>query len=115
MSQVCHAEVQKSGVDEKGHGLFATRDLAAGDRIYTASRPLLAAVERDKLDSTCSNCYWAENVNEVGKKALACSQCKQLYFCSKVGNLREAGLIYFSCSTSLLRAEMPSRDLEEIS
>jgi hypothetical protein len=85
MAEVCHAQVRQSGVDGKGKGLFATRDLAAGDRIYAVNRPFLAAVSASSLTSTCSNCFWTEGSDESDKKCLACSQCKMLYFCSKVG------------------------------
>jgi hypothetical protein len=84
MAEVLRAEVRQAGVDEKGKGLFANRDLAAGDRIYATNRPFLAAVSADSLESTCSNCLWTEGSDDADKKCHACSQCKVLCFCSKV-------------------------------
>ena len=76
-----------------GRGLFATRDIPAGDLIFYIQRPLLCVADRARLEDTCANCLvWVNgfSVEERGTGSdpvtlKACLRCKQVKYCSKVG------------------------------
>jgi hypothetical protein len=82
-----------------GRGLFATKNLPAGELILTIERPLLCVLEGRHLTDTCANCFTCVNGvlgNEDTEKVKlsACSRCKQIKFCGKVCgglNLRLGG------------------------
>jgi hypothetical protein len=66
-------------------GLFATKDLPAGTEIFTIERPLIAALSKERLVDTCTNCYKPGSEVAGGIEALkACTGCKQVKYCGKV-------------------------------
>ena len=54
--------------------------------------PYAAVVDDANLSTTCSNCFMK------GGKLLCCSACKFVYYCSKVGVLEIATIIYLGNS-----------------
>ena len=71
-----------------GNGLFANDSIEAGELIACIPRPLIAVLDPDKLDNTCSNCFFSNKDASVSddssKKLSACAGCKTLKYCSKV-------------------------------
>lgn len=75
-----------------GNGLFATENVLPGELLFSLERPLISAVDKNELQSTCSNCFararvtlgplTSEWVNVEAVKA--CVGCRVLYYCSKV-------------------------------
>jgi hypothetical protein len=105
------AEVRKSGID--GRGLFATKGIEAGQLIFKKSRPLVAALDVQRLEDTCANCFQsqlggaiydptvAEHIADVKK----CTGCRMVAYCGKVGcwmerqNRATADLNYQTCQS----------------
>lgn len=77
-----------------GNGLFASRDIPAGDLILLVNRPFLAVLDTPHLDDACSNCFvWvpqggaAAGGDERDDVVLrACTGCKVVKYCGKVGS-----------------------------
>ena len=74
-----------------GKGLFAPKDIGAGEGIFNIMRPLVTALDNRRLKDTCANCYeWTAGVfihelaNEYEPSNLqTCAGCKTLRYCSK--------------------------------
>ena len=74
-----------------GKGLFAWKDVAAGEGINTIMRPLVLVLDTRRLADTCSNCLeWSSQVflrsivDEYEPPSLkACLGCKTMRYCSK--------------------------------
>jgi len=77
-----------------GRGLFSIKDLGPGETIFTLPRPLVTAVDSSRLVDTCSNCFACAPESQVGDRGgmlgganvKACTGCRTLRYCSKVGN-----------------------------
>mmetsp|Transcript_2950 Transcript_2950/g.8310 ORF Transcript_2950/g.8310 Transcript_2950/m.8310 type:complete len:377 (+) Transcript_2950:228-1358(+) len=65
-------------VPGRGRGLFAARDIAAGETVL-AERPLLLVVSPEYRDLVCTQCLRGLG----GTAALQCSACSQARFCSE--------------------------------
>ena len=76
-----------------GDGLFASKDIPAGDLILRIDRPFLAVLDSPHLNDACSNCFvWvprggaAVGGDERDNVTLrACTGCKIVKYCGKVG------------------------------
>lgn len=101
-----------------GNGLFASKDIPAGDLILRVDRPLLAVLDSPHLNDACSNCFvWvprggaAADGDERDNVTLrACTGCKIVRYCGKVGGnfLVSWACLYVTRSYPLLRlAEFP--------
>ena len=91
MATIGHAHIAQSRIKSAGSGLFATKNIEAGELIFTLDRPAVAALDSASLPNVCSNCF----VSASGITALyggssedvtlkACTGCKTLRYCSKV-------------------------------
>jgi hypothetical protein len=88
------ATLRASSIPGAGNGLFATRDLGAGELIFRLQRPLVAVLDEGCLERYCSECFAEEEADSnaddddgVGRKRrkiLMCAGCKVLGFCGKV-------------------------------
>jgi len=75
-----------------GRGLFATKDLQAGELIFSIERPLVCVLDGTHLDDTCANCFVSSQGPPIGRtvrdvddvQLKACARCKQMKFCGKV-------------------------------
>lgn len=76
-----------------GQGLFAAQDIKPGELIFDLARPAVAALDTGSLPSVCANCF----ASAAGASVLhgevngnitvkACTGCKTLRYCSKVGS-----------------------------
>mgnify|MGYP001387991430 CR=1 FL=1 len=83
----------KSSLISMGSGLFTTQDIEEGQEIYR-SIPFMTAVDYDRnLDNLCYHCLketeYVPGAN-LGmfqeQKCKACSGCRAIKFCSKVGS-----------------------------
>lgn len=83
-----HVEVRTSPT--AGNGLFATKDIGAGELILMIKRPLVGVLDIPRLEDTCSNCFMWSVGSVEGGLALdkptvnACTGCKKVKYCSKV-------------------------------
>lgn len=81
-------EVKKS--DLGGRGRFTKKDHAPGDVLLSIERPLVAVLDRPRINDTCSWCFgWTElpilsgaGPNQVTKVNF-CVGCKKVKYCSK--------------------------------
>lgn len=85
-----------SAIAGAGNGLFATTDIAAGELIFSLERPAIAVLDSKQLDRVCSNCFassedravkYGDVASVVNVKA--CTGCRVLRYCSKVGLIGE--------------------------
>lgn len=87
------ANVYSKKTKDAGNGLFASKDIPAGDLILRVDRPFLAVLDSPHLNDACSNCFvWVpkggaaaggdERENVILR---ACTGCKIVRYCSKVG------------------------------
>ena len=100
-SNVCLAQ---STVPGSGQGLVATKDFNPGECVFSFKRTLVEALDRDRLEDTCANCFW-QTVQKSGalgdqisedndalrhspktqeKKLSLCTGCRHVRYCSKV-------------------------------
>ena len=90
MTDQKHAYIGKSRV--AGNGLFAEKEIPAGELILSISRPLIGALDVARLADTCANCFtWTAGPSIVtgtyvaeGVSVKKCSGCQQVRYCSKV-------------------------------
>lgn len=88
MSTTKLAEVRSSTVS--GRGLFAIRDVTAGNALLSLDRPLITALDGERIQDTCAWCFaWTElpvlsgaGVNQA-TTVNACSGCKKVKYCSR--------------------------------
>ena len=86
------AEVKKSALG--GRGLFATQPFAPGDSVLALDRPLITALDKERVLDTCSWCFaWTELPVLSGAGVNAATKvhwcgCKQVKFCSKTCQTR---------------------------
>jgi len=90
VSSPSKAYVKRSKIS--GNGLFCNADVAPGDVVLCLDRPLIVALDKSHLESTCSNCLacarelsvplGSEWINIDAVKA--CTSCHVLHYCSKV-------------------------------
>lgn len=75
-----------------GNGLFASKDIPAGDLILRVDRPFLAVLDSPLLNDACSNCFvWVPQGGAAaggdGRDNVilrACTGCKVVRYCGKV-------------------------------
>ena len=73
-------------------GLFAAKDIDAGELIIRLARPLLAVLDSPHYNDTCSNCFVSTSENEDEEeqvKLSICGGCGVVRFCGKVSSSRE--------------------------
>ena len=88
MAEPIHSEVKSSPLG--GRGLFATKTHEAGDILLAVDRPLVAVLDKPRVEDTCAWCFsWTElpilsgaGVNQVAKVNL-CTGCKKVRYCSR--------------------------------
>ena len=86
---------EMSGTDVRssplgGRGLFATKSHSPGDVLLSLDRPLIAVLDKTRIEDTCSWCFsWTElpvlsgaGVNQASKVNW-CTGCKKVKYCSK--------------------------------
>lgn len=86
------AKSTNSNGENIGHGLFASRDLKAGEQVVWLKRPLVGSLDSQYLQDTCANCYlWTEGSSTgtrlyvpQGAKVSKCAGCQRFRYCSKV-------------------------------
>ena len=88
-------------ISGKGTGLFTSSAIDAGELVFRIERPLLCVPDNRCLSEVCYHCFiWLPGgegvVHDVATKLLACSGCKVVKYCSKVGR-----------NSSSLRAWLP--------
>ena len=92
MTEKGHAYVKPSSTS--GRGLFAKKDVPAGEQIFSLARPLIAVLDSVRCNDCCSNCFaWTSSPvasyetwgDAYRSEMKACSQCKILKFCGRVG------------------------------
>ncbi|KAF2750933.1 SET domain-containing protein [Sporormia fimetaria CBS 119925] len=70
-----------------GNGLFASRAFQPGSLIFSSPRPLVAALDPDRLLDTCANCFlWTIEASSYGienASVSACMGCKTFRYCKK--------------------------------
>ena len=74
-------------LDSEQSGLFAAKDIAAGDLIIRLGRPLLAVLDSPHFTDTCSNCFVYVSENEDEEEVVKlnkCGGCGVVRFCGKV-------------------------------
>ena len=69
-----------------GNGLFAKKYIDAGQSIITIKRPLVALLDSQQLEDTCSNCFRRNSAgdNDEVIKVSACTGCQIVRYCGKV-------------------------------
>lgn len=73
-----------------GRGLFATKPHQSGEVLLAVDRPLIAVLDRPRIEDTCAWCFsWTElpvlsgaGVNQASKVNW-CTGCKKVKYCSK--------------------------------
>lgn len=88
MSEPIMTEVRKSSLG--GRGLFATKPCQTGDVLLSLDRPLIAVLDKPRIEDTCSWCFsWTElpvlsgaGINQA-TKVNWCTGCKKVKYCSK--------------------------------
>lgn len=83
------AVIKSSPVD--GKGLFTFKDYEAGQGLLVIERPLIAVLDAERLEDTCSSCFaWtgdsivSQRSDGKAVEVKACNACKILKYCSKV-------------------------------
>ena len=79
-----HIETRKTAT--AGFGLFTSEEIPAGQLIFAVERPLIVELDSARLTDTCGWCL--KNVQDGAGEAVnlkACTGCKVLRYCSKVG------------------------------
>jgi hypothetical protein len=81
--------------DLGGHGHFAYKDFQAGDVILRINEPLVSVPDTQRLSETCSNCFlWEpgslDTISQKEVKMKACTGCKVVRYCGKVGQVIHA-------------------------
>lgn len=84
--------IQKSTIEAAGSGLFTTKDIEHGSRIFSSTS--LVSVREPTLDHICDNCFVNSHASfntdgrfVTGQEQLEmkrCTGCKQASYCSKV-------------------------------
>jgi hypothetical protein len=88
MTTSSKTEVKRSSLG--GRGLFATCPIEGGDVLIELERPLIAVLDRPRIEDTCSWCFsWTElpvlsgaGVNQA-LKVNWCTGCRKVKYCSK--------------------------------
>jgi hypothetical protein len=88
MTTSSKTEVKRSTLG--GRGLFATCPIEGGDVLIELERPLIAVLDRPRIEDTCSWCFsWTElpvlsgaGVNQA-LKVNWCTGCRKVKYCSK--------------------------------
>ena len=101
--------VYSKKTESAGNGLFASKDIPAGDLILRVNRPLVTVSDSPHLNDTCSNCcIWVPQGQAAavgnGKEKVtlkACTGCKIVRYCGKVGGVE------IPCVYPHLRYRMP--------
>lgn len=91
MADCKHASARPSPV--AGRGLFADKDIGEGEIIFSIPRPIAHALEDKRLNDTCDNCFAWSGLQHVLRghdapplTAKACTGCRKVRYCSKVGH-----------------------------
>ena len=93
MSNVSESHVEVKTSPTAGNGLFATKDIGAGELVVMVNRPLIGVLDLPRLEDTCSNCFlWSAGSVEGGllpnKPTINwCVGCKTVKYCSKVRSI----------------------------
>ena len=82
-----YAHVKKSAIS--GNGLFTNQKIPGGRLILSISRPLVAALDTEYVETICSNCFQQTGGSAIGnlvapKPLKVCGGCRRLKFCDKV-------------------------------
>ncbi len=75
-----------------GHGVFASQNFSAGDKVLELERALIGSLDTERLIDTCAYCYvWTESSSVGGNlyvpdgtKVQKCAGCQTIRYCSKV-------------------------------
>lgn len=72
--------------EKAGLGLFTSKSIPAGDLILEIKRPLITELDSARLADTCEWCLkHVQGDGEDRPKLRACTGCKIVRYCSKVG------------------------------
>ena len=77
-------------LDGEQSGLFAGKDIGAGELIIRLARPLLAVLDSPHFNDTCLNCFICTSENEDEEEQVKLSKCRGcgvVRFCGKVSRL----------------------------
>ncbi|KAF2088201.1 SET domain-containing protein [Saccharata proteae CBS 121410] len=69
-----------------GNGLFAKKDVPAGELLFAKERPLLAVLDSPNMDGNCAYCFsgsYASMFDPANFELKACTGCKITKYCSK--------------------------------
>jgi len=99
--------IQIRSTANAGFGLFTTEPIPAGRLISQIERPLITVLDSARLIDTCEWCLRVVQGGDGGCGSLkACTGCKVVRYCSKVGNgeLRCHGVptLHGSCLFSII-------------
>lgn len=89
MEQPVGLEIKASPIS--GKGIFATKSFAPGDVVLELERPLVATLDKERVEDTCGWCFnWinlsltAPTAIPAHRKVKWCSGCNKIKYCSKV-------------------------------
>lgn len=85
-----HSDAETKPSSVGGRGLFATKSYSAGDALLSLDRPLIAVLDKARVDDTCAWCFaWTElpvpsgaGINQASMVNW-CTGCKKVKYCSK--------------------------------
>ena len=90
---VCYAYPQQTAY--AGTGLFASKGIPAGELVIRINDPLVSVPDSPHLTDTCSNCFAWVPKGQAGAEdeylsveLKACTGCKIVRYCGKVGRHR---------------------------
>ena len=80
-----------------GKGVFAAKQISLNTPILSVTRPLIVALDTQRLKDTCYHCHdWRERSFREGKNSTrdevplkACTGCKVVRYCNKVSPILE--------------------------
>lgn len=82
--------------ENAGDGVFASENYEPGTQITSLPRPMIGALDDERLPEVCANCFkWVvweasnaddeEEAEKIRKSMLKCGGCKRMRYCGKVG------------------------------
>ena len=79
-----HIDIRKTTT--AGFGTFTSKEISAGQLIFKVERPLVVVLDFPRLSDTCEWCLKnVQDGTDGGRSLKACTGCKVVRYCSKVG------------------------------